>query len=278
MTTPDTKALVERARDHADEYERFGATMAAADIRALADRLEALSQPSLEEGLGVSQDLSQTADVALEGTRRVLRLKTWPEPFAAIRAGLKSWELRKNDRDYRVGDLLALEEWNPDTGMYTGQVTGAVVTWILHGGQFGLPGGYVIMSLDLGALSSATQTDSDKSRDAKQPSTPQPSPAPAGPGWRLVPIEPFAEAFSEIVQWSEAYPTDIFPEPDLIRARVALEAAGMTLDAVSASNMRHVISRVRSIIEPLQAMLPAAPARGEPVSYTHLTLPTNREV
>ena len=50
-----------------------------------------------------------------------------------------------------------------------------------------------------------------------------------------------------IVRWSEAYPLAIFPEPDLKQARELLEAGGMTLDALSASAMRHVVNGVGKI-------------------------------
>ena len=50
-----------------------------------------------------------------------------------------------------------------------------------------------------------------------------------------------------IVQWSEAYPLDVFPEPDFKRAHELLRAGGMTLDAISASNMRHVVEGVGKI-------------------------------
>jgi hypothetical protein len=59
--------------------------------------------------------------------------------------------------------------------------------------------------------------------------------------------ERYEEALRRIVQWSEAYPLDVFPEPDFIRARELLEAGGMTLDAVSASCMRHVVGGVGKI-------------------------------
>ena len=55
------------------------------------------------------------------------------------------------------------------------------------------------------------------------------------------------EALRRIVQWSEAYPIDIFPEPDFRAVRRALDAGGLTLDAVSASNMRHVVTGVGKI-------------------------------
>lgn len=55
------------------------------------------------------------------------------------------------------------------------------------------------------------------------------------------------DALARIKQWCEAYPLDIFPEPDLKRAAEVLRAAGMTLGSISASNMRHVLSGVAKI-------------------------------
>lgn len=46
---------------------------------------------------------------------------------------------------------------------------------------------------------------------------------------------------AKIERWQKAYPLDIFPEPDLLKAADVLKAAGMTLDAVSASNIRHAL-------------------------------------
>ena len=47
-------------------------------------------------------------------------LKTWTPYFNDIRNGVKTFEVRKNDRNYQVGDTLILEEYNPDTEKYTG--------------------------------------------------------------------------------------------------------------------------------------------------------------
>lgn len=55
------------------------------------------------------------------------------------------------------------------------------------------------------------------------------------------------EALERIVQWSEAYPLDVFPEPDWKRAAELLKAGSITLDAVSAHCMRHVIEGVGKI-------------------------------
>lgn len=58
--------------------------------------------------------------------------------------------------------------------------------------------------------------------------------------------ERMQEALERIVSWSEAYPLDIF-QPDLKKARELLEAGGISLDAVSAHCMRHVIDGVGKI-------------------------------
>ena len=55
------------------------------------------------------------------------------------------------------------------------------------------------------------------------------------------------EALEQIAQWSEAYPTEVFPEPDFARAAAALASSGMSIDAVSASNMRHATKGVGKI-------------------------------
>lgn len=55
------------------------------------------------------------------------------------------------------------------------------------------------------------------------------------------------DALERVQQWADAYPLEVFPEPDFKRAHEVLTAAGMTLDAISASNMRHSMKGVREI-------------------------------
>ena len=47
-------------------------------------------------------------------------LKIWPRFFDDVLSGRKRFEVRKEDRVYRVGDLLALNEFDPAVG-YTGR-------------------------------------------------------------------------------------------------------------------------------------------------------------
>jgi hypothetical protein len=54
----------------------------------------------------------------------------------------------------------------------------------------------------------------------------------------------YEEALQQIVQWAAAYPLDVFPEPDFKKAAELLKAGGISLGAVSASCMRHVVEEV----------------------------------
>jgi len=76
-------------------------------------------------------------------------LKTHPEEFRSTKNGLKLAEFRLDDRDYQVGDVLILEEWNPETRSYTNDVLWALVRHVQRGGKFGIPDGYVMMSIDV---------------------------------------------------------------------------------------------------------------------------------
>lgn len=60
-------------------------------------------------------------------------LKSWPEFFAPILSGEKSFELRKNDRKFAVGDRIRLQEYEPDTKTYTGRECWRDVVYILDG-------------------------------------------------------------------------------------------------------------------------------------------------
>jgi hypothetical protein len=76
-------------------------------------------------------------------------LKTWPEPFRALLEGRKHHEVRFNDREFAVGDVLVLQEWSPEKGRYTGRELRRVVSYMTGGGHFGLPLDLCVMSLEL---------------------------------------------------------------------------------------------------------------------------------
>jgi len=59
------------------------------------------------------------------------QLKIWPEYFNAILKKEKTFEIRKNDRNFQVGDILKLREYDPRTELYTGSWICVKVTYIL---------------------------------------------------------------------------------------------------------------------------------------------------
>lgn len=78
-------------------------------------------------------------------------LKTWPQYFARIFSGQKTFELRKDDRHFDVGDTLHLKEFDPLNNEFTGREILKTVKYVLRGTEetekFGLKNGYCIMSL-----------------------------------------------------------------------------------------------------------------------------------
>lgn len=72
-------------------------------------------------------------------------LKCWPNHFAAVRRGDKAFEIRRNDRDFAVGDLVILREFSPADATYTGQRETRLITYLLSEEDFGLVHGFVVI-------------------------------------------------------------------------------------------------------------------------------------
>ena len=94
-------------------------------------------------------------------------LKCWPNAFDAVASGAKTFEWRKDDRGFEVGDILVLRKWNPAPksssdygaeGFVMRSIPGramleytelrVAVTYILRG-NFGIPDGYCVMAIKL---------------------------------------------------------------------------------------------------------------------------------
>jgi hypothetical protein len=58
-------------------------------------------------------------------------LKSWPQYFEATLEGTKTFELRRNDRDYQAGDLVVLREYEPGMDRYTGRYQIHEITYVL---------------------------------------------------------------------------------------------------------------------------------------------------
>lgn len=74
-------------------------------------------------------------------------LKVWTAYYPDIVKGIKSFEVRRNDRNFLVGDELLLREWDELEDAYTGRQCKRIVTYIFQGGKFGLEPGYVVMAI-----------------------------------------------------------------------------------------------------------------------------------
>jgi hypothetical protein len=90
---------------------------------------------------------------------RVHDLKIWPVYFDALADGRKTFEYRRNDRDYAVGDVLHLREWEPlaesngECGAYTGRTMARRVTYMHATGR-----DFVVMALTRGEASGYSVT------------------------------------------------------------------------------------------------------------------------
>lgn len=99
-------------------------------------------------------------------------LKVWPDSFQAAWDEKKPYEVRKDDRNFSVGDQLHLREFAPhepcrgthrvwgsgDTedcgcapphGTYTGRTILASVTYKTSGGEWGIPEGLCVLGIKL---------------------------------------------------------------------------------------------------------------------------------
>jgi hypothetical protein len=79
--------------------------------------------------------------------RKTHVLKTWPYYWDAIETGAKTFEVRRGDRPYHVGDYLELRRYDPKTETYTKDCPPIVkrVSFVMSG--MGLEPGYVAMGL-----------------------------------------------------------------------------------------------------------------------------------
>lgn len=60
-----------------------------------------------------------------------IRKKCWPEFFDAVLSGKKNFDVRIDDFQCAEGDVLLLEEWNPETGEYTGRKIEKRISYVL---------------------------------------------------------------------------------------------------------------------------------------------------
>ena len=74
-------------------------------------------------------------------------LKISPKYFDDVKLGNKRFEIRKDDRDFKVGDLITLREY--ENGQYTGrEIKNILIIYILRDAtEYGLMDSYCILGL-----------------------------------------------------------------------------------------------------------------------------------
>lgn len=74
-------------------------------------------------------------------------LKILPKWYEDVESSKKNFEIRRNDRDFKVGDTLVLREYKE--GSYTGRQITRKIQYIYQGnGDYGLSEGYCILGLE----------------------------------------------------------------------------------------------------------------------------------
>ena len=77
--------------------------------------------------------------------RQTYELQIWPACFAAVIAGNKPFDVRENDRNFQVGDVLTLCEYEPETEQFTGKTITRWVSYVLQGGVFGIQPNWCVL-------------------------------------------------------------------------------------------------------------------------------------
>ncbi len=74
-------------------------------------------------------------------------LKIWPANYEAVSTGSKRYEIRKTDRNFKVGDQVMLREYVPENKKYTGRSAIYRITHMTEPGAWGLPEDLCVFSI-----------------------------------------------------------------------------------------------------------------------------------
>ena len=82
-------------------------------------------------------DRARRHDLSTLYTGVIHELKILPMYFNDVVAGVKKFEIRRNDRNFKVGDTVILKEWDDD---YTGRTATTRITYLLDDGPVKIDG------------------------------------------------------------------------------------------------------------------------------------------
>jgi hypothetical protein len=140
------------AKETLDEVIRFANDARYAMQEAASILLTANVHPAAQK-LREAHDklVKQLQDVRSTMGPKVHVLKADPGPFRMMWNGLKPFEVRKFDRDFRVGDELKLLEHDRTVqrGVYSGAKIRAKITSMVLPGEYGLPDDIGVLGLEI---------------------------------------------------------------------------------------------------------------------------------
>ena len=73
-------------------------------------------------------------------------LKTVQPFFSEVKNGTKTFEFRRNDRDFQVGDEVYLQEYDLQKNTFSGEEIRGTITYVLKDWK-GLDAGYCVFSV-----------------------------------------------------------------------------------------------------------------------------------
>ncbi|WP_018592603.1 ASCH/PUA domain-containing protein [Terrisporobacter glycolicus] len=80
---------------------------------------------------------------------RIHELKILPKYFERVIKGEKTFEIRKNDRDFQTGDEIELKEFDNIRNEFSGRCVFGRISYILNSGEYGLKQGYCVFSFKI---------------------------------------------------------------------------------------------------------------------------------
>ena len=139
---PVPAAAVEPVPDEINGHQIIG--FAPAQKIDAYDREQAKIDRETKKKLEEMEDAEKMAHLPSDEGPKVYQIRLAASLYDDVAAGRKTFELTKNDRDYRVGQILEMMEFND--GRHTGRVIHADIVYMVEG-VTGLQDGYCILGI-----------------------------------------------------------------------------------------------------------------------------------
>lgn len=97
-----------------------------------------------------------TKNIKAESKPTIHEIKIIEPYYTIVQARWKTFEVRKDDRDYRTGDYLKMRLWDEekqDFDISQPPIIGRIA-YKLDGGQFGIEKGYCVLQMDYDSIMS----------------------------------------------------------------------------------------------------------------------------